>query len=65
MRRKNIMIQVGEKSPYIIQGSVTAVDTDGTEIINEDMIALCHCGGSDNKPYYYRRHTNIGSKTWL
>ena len=62
MEKQDIKIQVSKRGPYIVQGSVTIIDTDGKEIVNKGMIALCRCGGSKKKPYCDGTHTSIGFK---
>lgn len=62
MESEGIKIQVSKKGPYIVKGDVTIIDKDGTEIVNDEMIALCRCGGSNNKPFCDGTHTNIGFK---
>ena len=62
MGNEDIKIQVSKKGPYIITGAVTVIDANGKETVNEGMIALCRCGGSNNKPYCDGTHTNIGFK---
>ncbi len=52
-------IKVNAGGPYLVKGSVVVVDKDGSETIKEGTIALCRCGGSQNKPYCDGSHTNI------
>lgn len=57
--QSSVMIQVNAGGPYLVKGSVVVVDKDGSETIKEGTIALCRCGGSQNKPYCDGSHTNI------
>jgi CDGSH-type Zn-finger protein len=59
MEKAEVNIQVSKRGPYIVKGSVKLIGTNGEEIIKDDMIALCRCGGSNNKPYCDGSHTNI------
>jgi CDGSH-type Zn-finger protein len=62
MGNEEIKIHVSKKGPYIVKGAVTVIDSNGIEIVSEKMIALCRCGGSNNKPHCDGTHTNIGFK---
>ncbi len=55
----SITVKVNEGGPYLIKGKVTLVNKDGTEIMKERTVALCRCGGSENKPYCDGKHKNI------
>ena len=37
--------------PYLVSGPVKLTDVDGREIPHPDQMALCRCGGSNNKPF--------------
>ncbi len=38
--------------PYMVQGDIKIVDADGNEIAADgDMVFLCRCGDSSNKPF--------------
>ena len=52
-------IKVNAGGPYLVRGSVVVVDKDGSETVKEGTIALCRCGGSQNKPYCDGSHTNV------
>ena len=52
-------IKVNAGGPYLVKGSVVVVDKDGSETIKEGTIALCRCGGSQNKPYCDGSHKNV------
>jgi uncharacterized Fe-S cluster protein YjdI len=57
--QSSVKIQVNEGGPYLVKGSVLVVDKDGSETVKEGTIALCRCGGSQNKPYCDGSHKNI------
>jgi uncharacterized Fe-S cluster protein YjdI len=56
---ETITVKVNEGGPYLIKGKVKVVNKDGTETVKEGNVALCRCGGSDNKPYCDGTHKNI------
>ena len=43
-----------KNGPYMVQGGIKIVDADGNEIAidgDSDMVFLCRCGDSANKPF--------------
>lgn len=41
-----------DNGPYLVSGSVTITDADGTAYeIDGETAALCRCGHSSNKPF--------------
>ncbi len=52
-------IKVNAGGPYLVRGPVVVIDKDGSETVKEGTIALCRCGGSQNKPYCDGSHTNV------
>ena len=53
-------VQVSKGGPYLIKGKFVFVGTDGKEEIKEGSVALCRCGGSNNKPFCDGTHRKIG-----
>ena len=53
-------VQVSKGGPYLVKGKFAFVGTDGKEEIKEGSIALCRCGGSNNKPFCDGTHRKIG-----
>ncbi len=50
-----------KNGPYMVQGDVKIVDADGNEIPSEgDMVFLCRCGESGNKPFCDGTHRSCG-----
>jgi CDGSH-type Zn-finger protein len=48
----DVTITPRDNGPYLVQGSVKLIDATGKEFTVEgDMIALCRCGHSSNKPF--------------
>jgi CDGSH-type Zn-finger protein len=55
---EEISIKVNKGGPYLITGNVKIIDKDGTETVKNGSVALCRCGGSQNKPYCDGSHKN-------
>ena len=53
-------VQVSKGGPYLVKGKFAFVGTDGEEEIKEGSVALCRCGGSNNKPFCDGTHRKIG-----
>jgi uncharacterized Fe-S cluster protein YjdI len=53
-------VQVNKGGPYLVKGKFVFVGTDGKEEIKEGSVALCRCGGSNNKPFCDGTHRKIG-----
>jgi uncharacterized Fe-S cluster protein YjdI len=53
-------VQVNKGGPYLVKGKFIFVGTDGKEEIKDGSIALCRCGGSNNKPFCDGTHRKIG-----
>ena len=49
-------IQVRDNGPYLIRGGATITDADGNTFETQDVIALCRCGHSTNKPFCDAAH---------
>ena len=62
MSDEPIVITAYENGPYVVQGPLTLRDADGNEYDVEDRssVALCRCGGSENKPFCDGTHSKIG-----
>ena len=55
-----LTVQVSKGGPYLVKGNFLFVGTDGKEEMKEGSIALCRCGGSNNKPFCDGTHRKIG-----
>ncbi|MEE3334869.1 MAG: CDGSH iron-sulfur domain-containing protein [Candidatus Latescibacterota bacterium] len=56
-------IDVMESAPFIVKGLKNLYDADGNNIeMEKDVIALCRCGGSQNKPFCDGAHRGNGFK---
>ena len=50
-----------DNGPYLVKGSVLLVDGEGNEFRTERAtVALCRCGGSQNKPFCDGTHSKAG-----
>jgi CDGSH-type Zn-finger protein len=49
--------------PLFVRGPVRIVDPDGRLIREDTRVALCRCGGSENKPFCDGTHLRIGFTT--
>jgi CDGSH iron-sulfur domain-containing protein 3 len=47
----DVNITPSQDGPYLVSGPITLTDVDGREIPHGDQMALCRCGGSNNKPF--------------
>lgn len=46
-----VKITAYKGGPFVVEGSVEFVDTDGSTSSKEGKTALCRCGLSANKPF--------------
>lgn len=49
--------------PLFVRGHVRVVDPDGNLLREDTRVALCRCGGSQNKPFCDGTHRRIGFTT--
>jgi CDGSH-type Zn-finger protein len=53
-------ITARENGPYLVGGPCFLVDAEGNETpIEGKMVALCRCGGSQNKPFCDGTHRKV------
>ena len=55
-------IQIIHDGPAIISGDFIIYDHDGNKLPKADILTLCRCGNSENKPFCDGTHTKIGFK---
>jgi uncharacterized Fe-S cluster protein YjdI len=60
IQQSQTTVHVNKGGPYLVKGEFVFVGTDGKEEIKEGSIALCRCGGSNNKPFCDGTHRKIG-----
>lgn len=54
-------ITARENGPYIVQGTIKMVNSDGKEVnLDSDIVVLCRCGQSANKPFCDGTHRTCG-----
>lgn len=49
-------ISVRDNGPLLIRGGATVTDAEGKIFETQDVIALCRCGHSANKPFCDASH---------
>jgi CDGSH-type Zn-finger protein len=58
MANDNVLIEVRENGPYLVQGPLKFKDAQGNEqVVDRAWVALCRCGGSGNKPFCDGTHS--------
>jgi CDGSH-type Zn-finger protein len=58
-----VIIRCRENGPLVIQGPIKITDHLGNEFVpapGKDVIALCRCGQSNNKPFCDGSHRACG-----
>jgi len=60
-----INVLVKKNGPYVVSGDLSQlqiVDADGNkfDITGKQVVSLCRCGGSVNKPFCDGTHSRIG-----
>ena len=57
-----VTITAKPKGPFRVEGPITLIDADGSEIdlTGKPAISLCRCGASTNKPFCDGTHSKIG-----
>jgi CDGSH-type Zn-finger protein len=61
----SVTIRLREDGPLVIHGSVRIVDHQGNVLTpppGKDLIALCRCGQSANRPFCDGSHKRCGFK---
>ncbi len=55
------VIQPKENGPYVVKNVSSVTDADGEDIsAQKEMVFLCRCGQSNNKPYCDGTHKKVG-----
>jgi Iron-binding zinc finger CDGSH type len=55
-----VTITLRPNGPMLVQGDVTVIGTDGTEIDRGGRVAFCRCGASNTKPFCDASHKASG-----
>ncbi len=58
--QNNIFIEIIEDGPLIVKGLKTLKNSQGEQVEVDDVIALCRCGESSNKPFCDGTHKKVG-----
>jgi len=55
-------IQVTENGPILVKGEMKLMDAEGKQydLGGKEVVALCRCGQSDNKPFCDGSHRDAG-----
>src|SRR2546428_12398648 len=56
-------VQLRPNGPLFVRGKVRIEDTSGHLVREDTRVALCRCGGSENKPFCDGTHRRIGFRT--
>ena len=56
----DISISIRDNGPILIKGGAAVADADGKAWEAKDVIALCRCGQSSNKPVCDGTHNSCG-----
>ncbi len=62
MSDREVEIKVRVNGPYRVEGPFRLIDADGQPFDVEpgEVIALCRCGASTNKPFCDGTHSKVG-----
>jgi CDGSH-type Zn-finger protein len=52
----DVTIEVRDNGPYRIRGGATIIDAAGNTFETQELVALCRCGHSSNKPFCDAAH---------
>jgi CDGSH-type Zn-finger protein len=58
-----LLIRCREDGPLVIHGAIVLVDHEGNAFslpTDKDLVALCRCGASKNKPFCDGSHWQVG-----
>lgn len=53
------LIELSENGPYVIKNLSAIRNSKGENLPTKDVVALCRCGGSSNKPFCDGTHAKI------
>lgn len=64
MSDEGVVITILDNGPYLVKGATEVIDADGKcwDTSGRPSVALCRCGGSDNKPFCDGAHARIEFK---
>jgi CDGSH-type Zn-finger protein len=57
----DVTIQAMDNGPLKVSGPITLLDGAGTaRTVDREIVALCRCGASKNKPFCDASHKTLG-----
>lgn len=57
----DVTVTCKESGPYLVTGPIQLLDADGNVYgVDREVIALCRCGQSANKPFCDGTHNAVG-----
>ncbi|MCZ6895484.1 MAG: CDGSH iron-sulfur domain-containing protein [Gammaproteobacteria bacterium] len=56
------VIEPSENGPYVVRNLSSLKNSKGENLPTKDVVALCRCGGSSNKPFCDGTHWHIKFK---
>ena len=63
MSESRPIIDIAPKGPFLVKGLPKLTDAQGNPVpVEKDVVALCRCGASKNKPYCDGAHADAGFK---
>jgi len=59
---EDVQITARENGPYLVKGPISLVDSDGNayDVGGKELVVLCRCGHSANKPFCDGAHAKLG-----
>jgi uncharacterized Fe-S cluster protein YjdI len=56
----HVEVTASAQGPLLVRGGVRVLAADGSVLYEGERVALCRCGGSQNKPFCDGTHTTNG-----
>lgn len=60
-----LSIEASQNGPYIVKNVNILKNSKGIKLETKEVMALCRCGGSENKPFCDGTHGKIGFSSKL
>jgi len=61
-KMSNVKVDLMENGPVIVNGKIELKNSKGEVLPTQETVALCRCGGSNNKPFCDGTHNSNGFK---
>ncbi len=52
-------VEISKNGPYIVKNMDNFINSQGVSLATQPVMALCRCGGSNNKPFCDGTHNSI------